>query len=96
MLTRCALNGQVVAVFKAKDDRLVPVTLWNMPEARPGVTGSVVFLSTSREECTPNYGTPIPPTGDQFTIYLEPGETLFGLTSDEALLGVSIGPGRVA
>lgn len=91
MLDRCILNGQAAVVARASD-RGIYLTLWNMPEVRDAVPGTPAYLATDKTKATPNLGTPIPPTGDQYTIYLAPGETLWATAYDEALLGVSIGP----
>jgi hypothetical protein len=91
MLSRCALNGQPAIVVQAKS-RGIYVTVWNMPEVRDDVAGTPAYLSTEKSHATPNLGTPIPPNGRQFNIWLDPGEVLWAVAYNEALLGVSVGP----
>lgn len=89
MISRCALNGEVVKLCEASDGRRLRVVLWNMPEVRDDVPGSAAFVSTMPDMATPNYGTPIPHNGWPFTFWLEPGEVLWAMALDEALLGLS-------
>ena len=91
-IDRCALNGQAALICEAPADSGLYVTVWNMPEARSGVSGTVAYLSTNREMATPNFGMPLPANGYPFMIYLEPGETLWGAAYNEALLGMSTRP----
>jgi len=92
MLSRCALNGQPALIFQSPHAVGVYVTIWNMPTVRASVPGTPAFIATDKHSCVPNLGTPIPPSGWPFTIYLSPGEELWGTAYDEALLGVSCGP----
>lgn len=92
MLSRCSLNGQPCKVFQSPVDHGVHITIWNMEDVRAGVHGTHAYIQTELEYCTPNFGTPIPPNGMQFTIWLEAGEILWGVAYNEALLGVSVGP----
>lgn len=92
MLDRCVLNGVAAVVCAADARNGRRVTLWNMPEARRAIDGTVAYLSTDKSKATPNYGTPLPPNGIPFTIWLEPGEALWAVALNEALLGVSVAP----
>jgi hypothetical protein len=96
MLDRAYLDSNVSIIFKvkshAKGGRPMRLHVWVMTDVSKQRVSGTVYLSTSRRLTSIAKGTPIDWNTGIVPLRVEPGETIYGTTEDEALLGMSIEP----
>lgn len=86
MLDRHSLRSKTEALHTAVCD--VVVQVWAMDKFDDETDASIVYIHTVKEACTPALGTPLQP-GITIDVALEEGQTLWGMTRYNALVGIS-------
>jgi len=86
MFGRQVLRATADVIVAAPEDAPVVGFMWAMSNIDANKSSTVVFIQTEKELCTVRDGTPCEP-GFKIPINLRPGESLYGYTEGEALVG---------
>lgn len=87
---RQTLKSEVEVIYKAT--KPVMIKLWPlstfpmMSEEEPATT---VYIQKDKHKCSNSLGTPVEP-GTAITILMDTGETLWGITRQNALVGFAV------
>lgn len=90
MLDRITLLASPKVIYSAGSER-VKLKLWVAADVSPTQEASQVYVHTEKALCTQSEGTPLP-MHEQIELFIETGETLYGMTEHVAVVGINAGP----
>jgi hypothetical protein len=90
MLDRITLLASPKAIYSAGREG-VKIKLWVAVDVSTSQESTQVYVHTEETLCTQSRGTPLP-MNEQIDLFIEAGQTLYGMTPHMATLGINVGP----
>lgn len=87
MLKRAFVQGSPQIIFESTREHVI-VQIWPVPGIDENTTGSQVYIHKNKHECDEARGIPL--AEHAIDIEILPGETLYAMSTDVGLVGMSI------
>jgi hypothetical protein len=87
MLKRAYLQGSPKAIFQSIDEHVI-IQMWPVSGIEQMKQGSQIYINKNAQQCDQAHGIPI--SMNPIEIEVLPGETLWAISEDVGLLGMSI------
>ena len=87
MLKRVFLQGTPKVVYESINEH-AKIQLWPVSGVQAMKKGSPIYINKNAQQCDPAHGIPLPV--QPIIVEVFPGETLFAVSEDVGLLGMSI------
>lgn len=87
MLKRAYIGGSPKIIYESTSEHVL-IQLWSVEYMNANTKSSQVYIHTNMTECDQAHGIPI--AAQPIEVEVLPGETLYAISEDQSLIGMSI------